>query len=182
MVTVAFPPRLVAMETAAPCPSSSPLLTFRSPAFSVRLLARSADSLALAKFRPPRSRAPIFSPTTTTMTTTTTTTTTTTDGELALAPSFLRRESSERGKAKERNTQEETGRKHVHMRDSWRSSATSRLLRNSSIAYQPRVTRNPVMRSRAMLIRDVQEDPVDASRCRGCWTPDPAPIRREKGT
>jgi len=67
------------------------------------------------------------------------------DGRGARARSVLPSE----GIVQERDTQaEETGREHVHMRDTWRSSATSRLLRNSSIAYQPRVTRNPDALSR----------------------------------
>lgn len=117
MVTVAFPPRLVAMEMAAPFPSallSSPLFSFSRFLCSTRM---PADTLTLAKFRPPRSRTPIFSPTT--------------RGDSLSRARFVlpsRRVPllhEEREVEREEQT-EETARGHVRMRDTW-SFAISRL-------------------------------------------------------
>lgn len=162
MVTVAFPPRLVAMETAAPCPSRSPHRSFRSPAFST-LHTRNADRLARTREISSYSLscANLLSDDA---------------GRLALSRSLLpsRRESlpPRREGSRKRNTRRR------QPADVCTCAIlgpprhrNSMPLRNSSITYQTRVTRNLVMHSRAMLIYGVRED-LDASqrwstRCRG---------------
>lgn len=169
------------METAAPCPSRSPHRSLRSR-FLYRPLARrlarsySRNSILVAPVR----QSSLHD-----------------DGRLSLSralassvlPSFAAEgtppRSTGRGKSKERKHTEETAR--GRMRDTW-SFATSRRgdprchPRNSSITYQPRVTRDLVMHSCAMLICSVREVlAVPPLRKLGRCQPDKRSVPRDDG-
>lgn len=132
---------------------SSPLLSFRSLAFSARM---PTDTLTLAKFRPPRTRAPIFS--------------LTTRGDSLSRARFVlssRRVccccSTERGRSKERNRRRrQPANVYACVILGPSQYRGSMHLQNDSITYQTQVTRNLVMYFRAMLICGVRED-LDAS-------------------